>query len=112
MIDKRTSTQHTSQNNAPILRFHTRTYRFKKTLSHLLDELDEVLEDVAAALVCDDCGGEVPQDVRAHRLDGIAVLGLVQKQVDDAVPTLRRTERKGKVATKLRYVCKFVNGWI
>lgn len=58
-------------------------------MEYLLDQLDQVLEDVSPALVGDDGRGEVAQDVRAHRLDGVAVLRLVQEQVDDAVPALQ-----------------------
>lgn len=39
----------------------------------LLDDLDQVLENGFPPLVRDHCGGQVAQDVRTHRLNGVQV---------------------------------------
>ena len=54
----------------------------------MLDGLDKILEDGTTTLVGDDSGGQVSQDVGAHGLNHVAVVGVVEQDVDHAVSTL------------------------
>lgn len=49
----------------------------------LLDNLDQTLEGISSTGVDDDSGGQITQDVWAHRLNGIQVEGLVQEHFND-----------------------------
>lgn len=54
----------------------------------LLDDFDQVFEGVTASLVDDHGNGQVTQNVRAHRLDGIQIQWLVQEHFDHKITTL------------------------
>lgn len=59
----------------------------------LLDDLDEVLDDVLAALaVDDDAHREVAQQVRCQRLDRVQVVRVQEEPVDEVVLALRVVE--------------------
>ena len=53
----------------------------------MLNDLDKILEQVLAALVGDDGGGEVTENPRAGGLNGVDIRWL-EKQVDDGITTL------------------------
>ena len=61
----------------------------------LLDDLDQVLHDVAPrGLVGDDGGGEIAEDPGAGRLDGVQILLLVEEQIDDQFTALKKKKIK------------------
>lgn len=51
----------------------------------LLDDFDEIFQRIATARRDDDRHGQVAENVRTHRLDGVQVQRLVQAHFDDAV---------------------------
>jgi len=58
----------------------------------LLDDLEEVLEEHALLLVGDDSDGEVAEDVRARRLDGVQVL-VIEEELQDQIATAGVVEK-------------------
>ena len=54
----------------------------------MLDELDQIFEYIAPPLVCDNSSGEIAQHMRTYSLNCVAVVGLVQEEIDDAIAAL------------------------
>ncbi len=55
----------------------------------LLDQLNKVFQNTSATLVRDNSSREVSEDVWANGLNSIAVVGLIQKQIDDSISALK-----------------------
>ena len=59
----------------------------------LLNELNKILQHVSASLVGDNGSGQVSQNVRANSLDSIAVVWLIEKQIDNAISPLKKIRK-------------------
>lgn len=53
--------------------FYELGYRISISVRFLLDDLYQILQGTSPRSVDDDCGCEVSQNVRAHRLNGVQV---------------------------------------